>query len=239
MQPDEPTGNDRNREEHQARIAAAAGALRAWIKSRDLQGFASPRAQVAGTAHSAKPESVLPVEPPAFTLLTAEPSRFPGSQVLIAAGVAMLLVVPVGVAIRGTGRVSSEHTRATSNVHAPASEPAETEGTPARNAAAATVPTAATEPTEPVAANERLVLTLSTQRTCWLRTSVDGGEPEERLLPPGATITMTVEREAALRIGDASAVSLLINDRQTRPLGAEGRVANLLITPANFQTLLE
>ena len=83
-----------------------------------------------------------------------------------------------------------------------------------------------------------LVLTLRTHRTCWLSVRVDDGETIERLLPPGETVVLQVEEEAVLRIGDAAALSLLINDRPTGSLGADGQVVQLRITPSNFQAFL-
>ena len=84
-----------------------------------------------------------------------------------------------------------------------------------------------------------LVLTLRTHRACWLSVRVDGGDTVERLLPPNETVVLEVEEEATLRIGDAAALSLLINDRATRSLGRDGQVVQLHVTPANFRTFLE
>ena len=90
----------------------------------------------------------------------------------------------------------------------------------------------------PVAVGSGFVLTLTPNRTCWLRSRVDGGEPLERLLPPGRTIVLEVEDEASLRIGDASAMSLLINNQPTKPLGGEGQAVTVRITSANLDSFL-
>ena len=88
------------------------------------------------------------------------------------------------------------------------------------------------------AATEDLVLTLKTHRDCWLSIRVDGGETVERLLSADETVVLQVEEEATLRIGDAAALLLLINDQPTRSLGADGQVVVLRITPSNYQTFL-
>ena len=105
------------------------------------------------------------------------------------------------------------------------------------------VPVAPTEP-EPeaqgtgAAGTGDLVLVLTTRDDCWLSTSVDGAEPIERLLPAGRTVRLQVQQEAVLRIGNASAVSIVINGQPARPLGGEGQVVTLRITPLNFESFL-
>ena len=60
--------------------------------------------------------------------------------------------------------------------------------------------------------SEGLLLTLRPHRACWLRIRVDNSEILERLLSSDETVVVQVEEEAVLRIGDAAALSLLIND---------------------------
>jgi hypothetical protein len=85
---------------------------------------------------------------------------------------------------------------------------------------------------------EALLLTLTTHAESWLQTTVDGGEPRERLLPPGRTITFEGKHEVTLRVGNAAAVSLWINGQPARPLGREGQVVTLRITRETAQGLL-
>ena len=117
----------------------------------------------------------------------------------------------------------AEPTPSIDSVGAPS--PAETAQPPVAPTAGAETPTG-------------LVLTLRTHRACWLSVRVDDGDPVERLLPPNETVVLQVEDEAALRIGDAAALSLLINDQPTRLLGSDGQVVELRITPSNFRTFL-
>jgi hypothetical protein len=83
-----------------------------------------------------------------------------------------------------------------------------------------------------------LVLTLTAKRQCWIRTRIDGGQPLERLLKADETIMLRANDEAFLRVGDASALSMLINNRLAKPLGASGEVRSTRITRASYQTLL-
>jgi spore germination protein GerM len=67
---------------------------------------------------------------------------------------------------------------------------------------------------------------------------VDGGQQMERLLAASETVMLHAANEVLVRVGDASAVSLLINNQPTKPLGGSGEVVTRLITRANYSTLL-
>jgi len=114
-------------------------------------------------------------------------------------------------------------------------------------AAAAAGPVAAPAPAPATAAApsslippelEGLVLTLTAGRQCWVRTNIDGGQPLERLLKSGETIMVRATQEVVLRVGDAAALSLLINNRTAKPLGSAGQVVTTRITRANYSNLL-
>jgi hypothetical protein len=104
------------------------------------------------------------------------------------------------------------------------------------SAAASSVKTSAT-PTRPT---ERpgLLITVSAHRPCWIGTVVDSDQRLERLLQANETLVLHARKTVLLRIGDAGAVTLLINNRQAKPLGAPGQVANRLITQDNFESLV-
>ena len=99
-------------------------------------------------------------------------------------------------------------------------------------------------PTETVAGSmpapiaEGLVLTLTASRQCWIRSFIDGGQPLERLLKASETIMLRANDEAILRVGDASALSLLINNKPAKPLGTSGQVVTAHITRSNYPSLL-
>jgi hypothetical protein len=67
---------------------------------------------------------------------------------------------------------------------------------------------------------------------------VDGTRQLERLLKRGETVVLVARREAVLRIGDAGALTLLLNGQRTRPLGVPGEVVSPRITPANYASFL-
>jgi DivIVA domain-containing protein len=83
-----------------------------------------------------------------------------------------------------------------------------------------------------------LLLTLIARGSCWIRTTVDGEPPRERLLRPNDTIWLRAKEEAVLRVGDAAALSLLINNQPAKPLGAAGQVITTRITRVNYPNFL-
>jgi len=86
---------------------------------------------------------------------------------------------------------------------------------------------------------DSLVLTLTAVGDCWIRTTMDGGEPRERLLKANETVTLRAADEAVLRVGDPAALLLTINDRPAKTLGAAGRVVTARITSANYLDFLD
>lgn len=83
-----------------------------------------------------------------------------------------------------------------------------------------------------------LEITLTAVSECWIRTTIDGGEPRERLLQPNESVTLSASEEAVLRIGDPAALLLDINGRRAKTLGSAGRVVTARITPANYLDFL-
>lgn len=103
-------------------------------------------------------------------------------------------------------------------------------------------------PAEPAAVNtpapaegprgDGLVLTLTARRQCWIRTRIDGGQPLERVLKADETIMLRATADVSVRVGDAGALSMLINNRVAKPFGASGQVVDARITLSNYLTLL-
>ena len=125
----------------------------------------------------------------------------------------------------------------------PAAAPAD-----ARAAAAAPTPVPLSPPTpvptEPapasvVAREDGLVLTVTARRAVWIGSTLDGGQRLERMLVPNETILLRATNEAVLRIGDATALSILINNQPAKPLGTTGQVVTHRITRANYKNRLE
>jgi len=84
----------------------------------------------------------------------------------------------------------------------------------------------------------QLTVTIIAMRDCWISTAVDDGAPQERLLRSSERLVLNAADVVLLKAGNAAAVSLLLNDQQAAPLGAEGQVVTRRITRANFRTLL-
>ncbi len=105
--------------------------------------------------------------------------------------------------------------------------------------APAPVPVEDAVPAAPIAERvDGLVLTLTARRNTWIGTTLDGGQRLERLLHANETIMLRATNEAILRVGDATALSVLINNQPTRPLGTTGQVVTTRITSANYKNLL-
>jgi hypothetical protein len=90
----------------------------------------------------------------------------------------------------------------------------------------------------PIAAADGLVLTLTARRTCWVGTTIDGGQRLERILQPDETVMVHAHDEVVLRVGDATAISVLINNQPMKALGASGQVVTSRISRANYLNLL-
>jgi DivIVA domain-containing protein len=103
----------------------------------------------------------------------------------------------------------------------------------------ATPPPAAVADMPAPAREDGLVVTITARRACWIGSTLDGGQRLERMLVPNETIMLRATTEAVLRIGDATAISVLINNQPTKPLGTTGQVVTHRITRANYRNLLE
>ena len=108
---------------------------------------------------------------------------------------------------------------------------------------AAPVTTPRTANIEPVAALDAsapksMTLTISAEKACWIRMTIDDTQPVERVLQPSETLVLHALDKASLRVGDAGAIKLLINSRPARPLGNNGEVVNRLITMENYASFL-
>lgn len=72
---------------------------------------------------------------------------------------------------------------------------------------------------------------------CWVAAEADGERVLYRLVEPGERLVLEGRRMISLRIGDAGAVTLSINDGPGRSLGVDGEVAELEVTPDNVEGL--
>ena len=67
---------------------------------------------------------------------------------------------------------------------------------------------------------------IQTTREVWMRTTVDGEAPVERLVPAGRTLRFDPAQVLVLRAGDAGAVRVVVDGDDQGVLGTDGRVAN-------------
>ena len=109
----------------------------------------------------------------------------------------------------------------------------------APTAAVASTPTEAAPGPAVAEREDGLVLTLTARRACWIGSTLDGGQRLERMLVPNETIMLRATNEAVLRIGDATALSVLINNQPAKRLGTAGQVVTHRITRSNYKNLLE
>jgi hypothetical protein len=99
-------------------------------------------------------------------------------------------------------------------------------------AAPATVPPPAssTPPSSPAVAADTsapasaLSLLVEARRSSWLRTTVDGKSDGGRMLAQGETVRLNAQQAVSLRVGDAGAVFVAVNNGQAAPLGRDGQV---------------
>ena len=101
--------------------------------------------------------------------------------------------------------------------------------------------TATAKPKAPVAgaaAADRVTVSLTATRPCWVSAIVDGEKQVERLLQPGEQRTLQVRRELVLTAGDAGGVEIVVNGVAARPLGKDGEVVTKRLTPDNLAEFL-
>ena len=99
----------------------------------------------------------------------------------------------------------------------PATSSAPTTATPA--------PTAAAETPASSSASSALTLLVEARRSSWLRTTVDGQSDGGRMLAQGETVRLSAKQSISLRVGDAGAVFVSVNNGPASALGGDGQVA--------------
>jgi hypothetical protein len=133
-----------------------------------------------------------------------------------AAGIAVL----VGTIwwFRSGDSTPASETAARSNTAAPAAPAAVS---PAASSAPARTPAAASDTP---ASSSPLSLVVEARRSSWLRTTVDGQSDTGRMLAQGETVRLNAAQSVSLRVGDAGAVYVSVNNGQAAPLGRDGQV---------------
>ena len=83
-----------------------------------------------------------------------------------------------------------------------------------------------------------LVVTFVAARDCWISIATDDGMVNERLLTASERYVVRAREVVSFKAGNAGALSVLINERPTAPLGGEGRVVARRITRENYLSFL-
>src|SRR4029079_10627350 len=126
--------------------------------------------------------------------------------------------------------------RARAAAHAPPAASASAAPAPALPPASTTAQAAAPPsdvalpPQEPPAG--QMKLELHPVKACWVSLTVDGKKVFARIMQAGERDSRDVAAEAVIEVGDAGAFAYSVNGREGKPLGAEGQVRSLKLTPA-------
>ena len=189
--------------------------------------FIAAPPQSSSTLIDAPPE----VSPPTSRVLLSSP--FPGDAVPVPSGhrvrTFLVLFGAAGIAVlAGTiwwFRSDAAPDAARSTTPAAATE-SSAAAPPAASPAASSTP--ATTPPTPAASaaapSSNLSLRVEARRSAWLRSTVDGESDEGRTLAEGETFRINAQRSVSLRVGDAGAVYVSVNNGDALPLGRAGQV---------------
>ena len=101
-------------------------------------------------------------------------------------------------------------------------------------------PSAEAAPAEPAPEMRQapLVVVLELTEPCWLSVSVDGTRQPSRTAGAGERIEIAVQRSITLTAGNAAALSVTLNGRPARSLGAAGEVVTTTIPASGFESFL-
>jgi cytoskeleton protein RodZ len=106
---------------------------------------------------------------------------------------------------------------------APSSEPAATPGALSGAAASQQAP---------------LVVVLTLTDPCWLSVTVDGARSPSRTAGSGERLEFPVQRSITMTVGNAAALSVTLNGKPARALGAAGQVVTTTIPASGYETFL-
>ena len=73
---------------------------------------------------------------------------------------------------------------------------------------------------------------------CWISVSVDGTRTPSRTVAAGERVEFAVQQSITLTAGNAGALSMTLNGRPARALGAAGEVVTRTIPASGFESFL-
>jgi cytoskeleton protein RodZ len=115
--------------------------------------------------------------------------------------------------------------------------PAAVQGEPTAPAAPGGLPEAEAA-ARPAALGTPLAVVLAFTEPCWVSLSVDGTRAPSRTAAAGERLEFMVQRSITMTVGNAGAVSLLLNGKAARPLGAAGQVVTTTVAASSYESLL-
>ena len=158
----------------------------------------------------------------------------------VAAAAGAGVVVAVGLVAVSVALVRQRGERAPSVENTIESVPTKTRG-PALPAGGTSAAAGTEAPRTAAGATARpaapLRLEIRVERRCWVSASADGKRVLYRVLAPGESSQIDARDAIDLRVGDAGAVTFLINGAPGRALGVSGEVVSVHITPENERAL--
>jgi cytoskeleton protein RodZ len=163
--------------------------------------------------------------------------QVPSQWTNLAAALLVLVLVVASAMVLGRRASPARETEAVGTTGAAPATPATDPRASAATPAVKTPPAAEPKPAAPAdTARAPLMLTLTATRACWVTASADGRRTTYRTLQAGDREAINAEKEIVIRVGDAGAISWAINGRTGEPLGANGAVRDLRLTPGNAAT---
>jgi cytoskeleton protein RodZ len=136
-----------------------------------------------------------------------------------------------------TGRQGARSSNGTTQVPTPAPSEAASEGASA-STPEATIGLPSQESAEVATTSAPLIVELVATAPCWIKTTIDSGQPAERTLQAGQRLQLEVGRELELTAGDGAALTMIINGVQAAPLGGAGQVVTRRVSTSNFREYL-
>src|SRR4051812_11903581 len=125
------------------------------------------------------------------------------------------------------GRAAS-HAQATGPAQQALPAPAESSAAPAPSSS---LPAPA-DVALPAAVPAQMTLDVHPTRPCWVSLTVDGKKVFARVVRPGEHESHVVATEAIVEVGNAGAFAFSVTGREGKPVGAEGQVKTVKLTPA-------
>ncbi len=71
---------------------------------------------------------------------------------------------------------------------------------------------------------------LVTKADAWIQTAVDDNPPDDKIYPPGASVTWEAAEKIELRLGNVGGVALVVNGIPLKPFGKPNQVMRLTFT---------